>query len=135
MTPQITTFNLGSGPVTLGDAYKLPANHPKATSVVETPTYSFCIIFKDRVVMIDAGALPTGIHAEEYPMTEPTPPPLLQQMAQQNISADRVSEVIITPHPLGPLQRPLPRDKWQVDTGLSQRASPHPHGRLEPRTV
>ncbi len=96
MSPKIFAFNLGSGPVTLGEAYKLPANHPNATSVVETPTYSFCIIFKDRVVMIDAGALPTGIHAEEYPMTEPTPPPLLQQMAEQQISADRVSEVIIT---------------------------------------
>ena len=96
MHTQITAFNLGSGPVTLGDFYKLPPSHPLAKSIVETPTYSFCINLPDRAIMIDAGALPTGIHAEEFPMTEPTPPPLLDQMAQHGIPADRITDVIIT---------------------------------------
>lgn len=96
MPSKIIPFNIGSGPVTLGDFYEIPATHPLAKSVVQTPSICFYINLTDRLILIDAGALPTGVHAEEFPMTEPTPPPLLEQMAEQNISADRVTDVIIT---------------------------------------
>ena len=96
MHSKIIAINIGISPVELKQFYQLEENHPHANTVSEIVMLCFCIAHGDRLIMIDAAALPTGELAEAFPMNEPTPQPLLEQLADMHITAERVTDVIIT---------------------------------------
>jgi len=104
----ITTLNLGTLSGNLGEFYALPDTHPQAGSTAELPLLSFCVVHQERVVLIDAPAMP-GPPEEQINQ----PPPLLTQLAKHQIAPAAVTDVIIT------------HTHWDHYNGLSREENGH----------